>query len=266
MYLEGFVNQTYGYGDNTFGSDEDGVTFTSLLQSSPTLDTSDTAVVNVQNTAGTARLDAWLDSNVDGDFVDTGEHLFNNVAVVSGDNNLTFTVPAGAASGKTFARFRLSTAGNLAPTGLADDGEVEDYAVLIGGASSLATIQNGTALAPNQMVEGTTDGGITYKSYNATMEADTDDSARALILSLAADFRSSGGSASVLNAAGVRENLELVGNTLLSLIQPNGLTNGHLNPDGTQFQYTLDNFEVLESLRQFSVLERDFFPDPVLAA
>jgi len=35
------------------------------------------------------------------------------------------------AAGLTYARFRLSRAGNLPPTGPADDGEVEDYPVLI---------------------------------------------------------------------------------------------------------------------------------------
>ena len=45
--------------------------------------------------------------------------------------NLSFTVPLGASSGLTFARFRLSSAGGLLPTGAAADGEVEDYRVEI---------------------------------------------------------------------------------------------------------------------------------------
>ncbi len=356
VYLEGLVNQPYGYGDNTFGSDEDGVTFTSLLQSSPTTATSGSVVVNVQNTSGTARLDAWLDFNADGDWGDAGEHIFNNFAVVSGDNNLTFTVPMGAASGKTFARFRLSTAGNLTPTGSADDGEVEDHAVLIGGTSSLAVVenailshllpsgvlrsgsgpsfydrngqpwyivdpyfstiavrallaapnnasvdkftvaasqlnfwlahiqqvpslpgdsnatiprvivdQNGIALAANQTVDGTTDGGATYTPYNATMGADADDSALALILSLASEFKLSGGLASVLNAQ--QANLELVGNTLLSLIGDDGLARPFVDPTNTYtIKQTLDCVEVWQALRQFSVLERDLFLDASAAA
>ena len=42
---------------------------------------------------------------------------------------MSFDLPSLAASGVTFARFRLSTAGNLGVGGVAIDGEVEDYAV-----------------------------------------------------------------------------------------------------------------------------------------
>jgi hypothetical protein len=44
---------------------------------------------------------------------------------------LNRTVPPGAVPGDTYARFRLSTAGSLAPTGETDAGEVEDYQVAI---------------------------------------------------------------------------------------------------------------------------------------
>ncbi|HEX8203848.1 MAG TPA: GEVED domain-containing protein [Isosphaeraceae bacterium] len=40
-------------------------------------------------------------------------------------------VPAGATLGVTYARFRLSTAGGLTPTGAAADGEVEDFRVTL---------------------------------------------------------------------------------------------------------------------------------------
>ena len=46
-----------------------------------------------------------------------------------GQNNLSVAIPAGAATGTTFARFRLSSDGGLQSTGLAADGEVEDYSV-----------------------------------------------------------------------------------------------------------------------------------------
>jgi PKD repeat protein len=46
-------------------------------------------------------------------------------------NLLAFPVPPTAALGTTFARFRLSSAGGLAPSGAAADGEVEDYAVVV---------------------------------------------------------------------------------------------------------------------------------------
>ena len=40
-------------------------------------------------------------------------------------------MPAGATLGVTYARFRLSTAGGLTPTGAAADGEVEDFRVTL---------------------------------------------------------------------------------------------------------------------------------------
>jgi hypothetical protein len=51
--------------------------------------------------------------------------------VTPGLNQIVFNLPAGLATGPTFARVRLSSAGGLAPTGPAADGEVEDYQVQI---------------------------------------------------------------------------------------------------------------------------------------
>jgi hypothetical protein len=72
-------------------------------------------------------LDAWIDFNRDGDWLDAGEQIATNFAVVAGTNSVSFTVPETAVAGTTFARFRLSSTGGLAPTGQAADGEVEDY-------------------------------------------------------------------------------------------------------------------------------------------
>lgn len=82
-------------------------------------------------------LNGWIDFNFDGDWADPGENVFDNVVFSSG--NLTQTlkvrVPATApnvtVATTSFARFRASTAGSLGPTGLALDGEVEDYRVSI---------------------------------------------------------------------------------------------------------------------------------------
>jgi len=106
------------------GADEDGVVFTTGL----------TAGVDeqVEVTASLAGLlNAWLDFNADGDWDDAGEQVATDVALVAGQNVLTVSVPADAAEGATFARFRFSTAGGLLPGGVALDGEVEDYAVSI---------------------------------------------------------------------------------------------------------------------------------------
>lgn len=77
----------------------------------------------------TTYLNGWIDFNRDGDWNDAGEQVFTNTAVVAGANSLNISVPVGATPGASFARFRLSTQQNLAPTGAAVDGEVEDYQV-----------------------------------------------------------------------------------------------------------------------------------------
>ncbi len=77
------------------------------------------------------RIDAFVDFNGNGNFTDAGEKILDNVAVAAGANNLSFTVPATAASGPTYARFRISSGGGLGPTGLSTTGEVEDYTTTI---------------------------------------------------------------------------------------------------------------------------------------
>ena len=81
--------------------------------------------------SGPGFLNAWFDYNIDGDWTDPGEQVFTNVAMPAGTTDLFVSVPAGASIGNTFARFRFSTQLNLGYTGLAQDGEVEDYMVTI---------------------------------------------------------------------------------------------------------------------------------------
>ncbi len=113
-------------GDDTDaeGDDEDGVTMPNPLVTNTTANVTLIA-------ANVGKVDGWVDFNGNGNFGDAGEKVFNNISVVAGINNLSFAVPNGATPGNTFARFRISSVGGLAPTGLAADGEVEDYAVQI---------------------------------------------------------------------------------------------------------------------------------------
>ena len=124
-------------GDDTTDTpdDEDGVAFTSgnLIAG---------ALTNVEIIASAVGglLNAWVDFNADGDFDDPGEQIFADQSLTSGTNELDFSVPATATVGDTYARFRLSTTPNLGPAGLAPDGEVEDYLVVLaasGGSSSM---------------------------------------------------------------------------------------------------------------------------------
>ncbi len=114
-------------GDDLAANDEDGVEFLTTLVTTSEGSASSVQVVSSQD----AKLDAWIDFNADGDWLDEGEQILVSAEVAEGSNILPFTVSAGASSGATFARFRLSSLGSLSPTGLADDGEVEDYAVTL---------------------------------------------------------------------------------------------------------------------------------------
>lgn len=105
--------------------DEDGVTFGVVQQGAGT------AMVTVDVSRSSGRLDAWLDFNADGDWEDPGEQILTSVDVTVGANLLTFAVPSGSIAGTTFARFRISTVGGLTFAGAAIDGEVEDHAVAI---------------------------------------------------------------------------------------------------------------------------------------
>ena len=81
---------------------------------------------------GSGYLSAWIDYCADGSWADALDQALTNAAVVPGTNVLGFTVPVGAvASSNVWARFRFSGATNLAFTGEAPDGEVEDYQVAI---------------------------------------------------------------------------------------------------------------------------------------
>jgi hypothetical protein len=104
--------------------DEDGVVFAASLVPGATV-----GVVVTANMAG--YLNAWLDYNQDGDWVDSGEKIFSDVLLAAGANNLSFSVPLTATTGFTFARFRFASFSGLSYDGIADDGEVEDYRVEI---------------------------------------------------------------------------------------------------------------------------------------
>ncbi|NKQ35254.1 MAG: isopeptide-forming domain-containing fimbrial protein [Chloroflexi bacterium] len=126
------------WGDDNNGSpdDEDGVTFPAYLGTTAnpsgilTIGQSDVLTVSAAVPAGeSAYLTAWIDFNGDGDWDDAGELVANDVGVSSGSFNLTVNVPGTAASGTTYARFRLSPIQGVSPTGTVMGGEVEDYQV-----------------------------------------------------------------------------------------------------------------------------------------
>jgi hypothetical protein len=79
-----------------------------------------------EGVGGECKLDAWVDFNGDGDWSDDGEQIAENLLMVAGVNALPVDVPATLGT-NIGARFRLSRSGELDPTGIANDGEVEDY-------------------------------------------------------------------------------------------------------------------------------------------
>ncbi len=89
---------------------------------------------------GAGSLQAWIDWNGDGDFSDAGEQVATNVqdggagdadGLLNGLITLEVVVPAITTTTLTFARFRWSGDSDLAPTGAASTGEVEDYSLTI---------------------------------------------------------------------------------------------------------------------------------------
>ncbi|OPY54449.1 MAG: Cna protein B-type domain protein [Methanosaeta sp. PtaU1.Bin112] len=106
------------------GADEDGATF------------SDHIIIGQQSTfsvtaSASGILQAWMDFNGDGDFSDAGEQIAAERALSAGAQTVSFSVPADAKAGYTFARLRFSSSTGLASYGPASDGEVEDYRVEI---------------------------------------------------------------------------------------------------------------------------------------
>lgn len=113
------------------GDDEDGVRFLGPLRVGQSV-----AVEVVVSTNGF--LSAWMDFNHVNGWADAGEQVLSLVPVVAGTNFVTVAVPSGAVLGSTFARFRFTSVGGpLSSSGLAADGEVEDYAVVVEAAADL---------------------------------------------------------------------------------------------------------------------------------
>ncbi|PSU28775.1 hypothetical protein CTM91_07950 [Photobacterium aquimaris] len=96
----------------------------------------------------------WLDLNQDGDWSDTvngSSELVKSVAVVQGDNTITLSIPSSSVHGESYMRVRYASDATeiTTATGLASDGEVEDYLVNIAAPSlsitgcNVGVIQNG---------------------------------------------------------------------------------------------------------------------------
>ncbi|MCI0535040.1 MAG: GEVED domain-containing protein, partial [Verrucomicrobiales bacterium] len=125
---DGQPNATATGDDTQGGPDEDGIFFPAPLVPGTT------NVVQVEVVAPPGQLaflDAWIDSNADSDWADAGEKIFSARPLAVGTHTLNFLLPAGAQTGLTFARFRLSQQGGLNFDGDGGIGEVEDMRVSV---------------------------------------------------------------------------------------------------------------------------------------
>ena len=111
--------------------DEDGVSF-GFLRAGQT----GSITVYVTDAPAGARLDAWIDFSRDANFSTSGDQIVDDLPVSAGENFVSVNIPEAVSGGYYHARVRLSTTGNLAPTGAATNGEVEDYVIAIAHADS----------------------------------------------------------------------------------------------------------------------------------
>ena len=105
--------------------DEDGIRFDSSIMPG-------TAGTLTATASESGFLQGWIDFNADGDWDDAGEQIIKNRRVPAGESEQVFIVPSGVLPGITYARFRIANQLNIQPTGMAFDGEVEDYVILVG--------------------------------------------------------------------------------------------------------------------------------------
>ena len=130
-------------GDDLLGAvdDEEGITLPSVVLAGFRARI-DATVTNP------GKLDAWVDWNGNGLF-SAAERIATSLSVVAGTNSFVFDVPEAALNGVAMARFRLSTLGSAVPTGLAEDGEVEDHPLNV-----LVVPEGGAVLVPDPLFPG----------------------------------------------------------------------------------------------------------------
>ncbi|MAP93391.1 MAG: hypothetical protein CMK07_00420 [Ponticaulis sp.] len=139
------------------GDDDDGVTIPSGSQGADIQISFDVA-------GDGGYLSGWLDWNGDGDFADTVDGISEVLASdiqdggaddadgsVNGTIVLDVTIPSSATTSQTFARFRWSTESGLDSVQDAQDGEVEDFSILISGTAVLTASQSNAIYDPSSL-------------------------------------------------------------------------------------------------------------------
>ncbi|WP_283598323.1 GEVED domain-containing protein [Photobacterium phosphoreum] len=118
--------------DNNNFDDEDGI---NALLSATKGDDFNLEIMVLEDAARTStgqQLHAWLDFNLDGDWDDANEKIVTEPSAAIGSNSFTIPIPSDATVGYSYLRVRLCSGNDCAlSTGMAFDGEVEDYRILI---------------------------------------------------------------------------------------------------------------------------------------
>ncbi len=104
--------------------DEDGVTFITPFVVGKTAEVKIRASKN-------GLLNAWIDFNLNGSWAESNEHIFTDHPLIAGLNTLTFNIPSTGKPGVSYIRFRFDSNGGLNYYGSAENGEVEDYKLII---------------------------------------------------------------------------------------------------------------------------------------
>lgn len=125
------------------GRDDDGIVFRDLLL------VGKTTSVEV-NASAPGVLDFFVDFDDDGVFGNVPNEVFSQV-LTGGSQTISFDIPSTAGTGVRYARFRLSTSGGLGPSGLALDGEVEDYQVVVQSDSSEVLLEDFDSVTAPQL-------------------------------------------------------------------------------------------------------------------
>jgi len=97
--------------------------------------TSRTFTVTVNNNFTTDQVLIWCDWNMDGDFTDAGENVYNSP--LGGAYSGSFVIPTTASLGTVRMRIRLTdtaSGANTTPCGVSSYGEVEDYTLNVAAA------------------------------------------------------------------------------------------------------------------------------------
>ncbi len=118
--------------DNNNFDDEDGI---NALLSATKGEDFELEIMVLEDAARTStgqQLHAWLDFNLDGDWDDANEKIVTEPSAAIGSNSFTIPIPSDATVGYSYLRVRLCSGNDCAlSTGMAFDGEVEDYRILI---------------------------------------------------------------------------------------------------------------------------------------